>query len=93
MLPMKQHVPLYRGDNGIHKFWESIDREVIIFQNHSEPHWNILIRERRGGAAESLRKARKIAEKQLSKSLCFDTSFIWVKSKLKSHKKMILIAS
>lgn len=83
-------MPLYLGDNGIHKFWESTNREVIIFQNHREPFWTICINERRWDHSYSLRKARKIAEKQTGKKLIFDTSHIWKLGK-PTDKKMILL--
>jgi hypothetical protein len=31
---------LYRGDNGVHEFWESEDRELLIFRNHGESGWS-----------------------------------------------------
>ncbi len=30
---------LYWGDNGVHEFWESEDRELLIFRNHHEQGW------------------------------------------------------
>jgi hypothetical protein len=30
---------LYRGDNGVHEFWESEDHELLILRNHGESHW------------------------------------------------------
>jgi hypothetical protein len=36
MLPGKL---LYRGDNGVHEFWESEDHELLILRNHGELYW------------------------------------------------------
>jgi hypothetical protein len=36
MLPGKL---LYRGDNGVHEFWESEDHELLILRNHGESYW------------------------------------------------------
>lgn len=36
MLPGKL---LYWGDNGVHEFWESEDRELLILRNHGESYW------------------------------------------------------
>jgi len=36
MLPGKQ---LFWGDNGVHEFWESEDRELLILRNHGEAYW------------------------------------------------------
>lgn len=33
---------LYWGDNGIHEFWGTEDRELLILRNHGEYWWTAL---------------------------------------------------
>jgi hypothetical protein len=83
-------MPLYLGDNGVHKFWESTNREAIILQNHSEPFWCIFINEVIWDHSHSLRKARIKAQKKIGRRLIFDTSHNWILAK-PTDKKMILV--
>jgi hypothetical protein len=84
-------MPLYLGDNGVHKFWESTNREVIILKNHREPWWIIFIDECVWDSCLSLRKARKITEKKIKKRLGFDMSHYWYLPR-KNARKMVLVS-
>lgn len=37
---MPEQTCLYWGDNGIHEFWESSDRTLLVLRNHPDDFWS-----------------------------------------------------
>jgi hypothetical protein len=80
---------LFKGDNGIHEFWESAKSELLIFKNHGSKTWVAVKKE--GGAVlqeHDLDIVLKKLKEQHDINAVLDKGRHWVKDETKD--KMVL---
>lgn len=81
-------VKLYYGDNGAQEFWEAEHQPILLFRNHAEAWWFVVLDGRVIPPGRALDEAIEYAERYSNRPLILDPAKVWKKDGNGEHMKL-----